>query len=91
MDSAPWFRFGPVAVKPSYPPFVSVSHITAPASLSPANQPIARSTPRRQSSSPVTAKARAHASASAATSIGCWSNRGPASAMPAPPTGVGDR
>ncbi len=71
VDSAPWLRFGPVAVSPSYPPWVSGSHITTSRSLSPANHPIARSTPRRHSSSPVTAWARWHASASAAISIGC--------------------
>src|SRR4029079_11342156 len=91
VDSAPWLRFGPVGVNPSYPPFVSAFHITAPPSLSPANQSIARETPRRHSSSRVTTWARAQASAIAATSIGCWSKRGGASSRPAPPTGVGDR
>ena len=35
--------------------------------------------------------ARAHASAIAATSIGCWSKPGPASPGPRPPTGVTER
>ncbi len=41
--------------------------------------------------SPVTAAARTHASASAATSIGCWSKPGRGSPGPQPPTGTTDR
>ena len=92
VDSAPWLRFGPFGVSPSNPPpVVGIPHhrtaVVAP------GEPFDRERrPRRShSASPVTACARAQASAIAATSIGCWSNAGGRSSGPAPPTGVGDR
>ncbi len=62
----------------------------APVSLSPSNHAAAIRTPAVQRGSPVTAAARAQASASVATSIGCWSKPG-ASPGPEPPAGVTDR
>ena len=46
---------------------------------------------RAQRVSPVSRKARAHASARAATSIGCWSKAGRGSPSDQPPTGVTER
>ena len=47
--------------------------------------------PVRPPSVAVDGPARAQASASAATSMGCWSNPGPSSSGPLPPTGVTER
>ena len=71
VDSAPWLRFTPSACRPSYPPPVSGSHMGSPASLSPKNQAAAARTPSDQIGLASTAAARAHASASVDTSIGC--------------------
>src|SRR4051794_1578392 len=71
VDSAPWLLFTPSACSPSYPPPVFGSHIGTPASLSPMNQAAAASIPARQIGLMSTAAARAHASASEDTSMGC--------------------
>ena len=89
VDSAPWFSFTPASCRPSKPPPVAGSHMTAPASLSPSNHRAAASRPASQAASPETAKARLQASAMAATSIGCWSNPGRWSPGPAAAAGRG--
>ena len=91
VDSAPWLRFTPSARSPSNPPPVSGSHMSCPASLAPRNQAAAAATPSGQIAPASTEAARAHASASVATSIGCWSKAGATSSAPLPPTGVGDK
>ena len=91
VDSAPWFSLRPSTCRPSQPPPVAGRRAAMPASLSPRNQPTARSTAAAQRGSPVSRKARAQASASAATSIGCWSKPGRRSPSDQPPTGVTDR
>ena len=58
------------------------------ASLSPRNHATAISTPASQRRSPVTVAARMHASARAATSIGCWSKAGRGSPRLQPPAGT---
>src|SRR4051794_25637871 len=89
VDSAPWFSLRPRASSPSKPPPLSSSYITVAESFSPRNQAAHSSTAAAQRGSPVSSKARAQASASAATSIGCWSK--PASSSPSagprPPAG----
>src|SRR6201999_2317441 len=71
VDSAPWLQFTPSVCSPSYPPPVSGSHIGSPASLSPMNHAAAAVMPSRQTGLVSTAAARAHASASVDTSMGC--------------------
>ena len=58
--------------------------MSCPASLAPRNQAAAARTPSGQIAPASTAAARAHASASVATSIGCWSKAGLTSSAPLP-------
>ena len=77
VDSAPWLRFGPVGVQA----VVAAAGLAVPhhgAAVVVADEPAdgAARRPSSHAASPVTAAARAQASAIAATSIGCWSNAG---------------
>ena len=91
VDSAPWFSLRPSGSRPSQPPPLTGSIRAVRVSLSPVNHPAASRTAPAQRASPVRSWARAQASASAATSMGCWSKPGPVSPGPRPPTGTTDR
>src|SRR6516162_1557601 len=91
VDSAPWLRPRLVGPRPSPQPPVRSSNSGILASLSPRNHATLIFTPANQLLSPVTVAARMHASASAATSIGCWSKAGRTSPGLQPPTGTTDR
>ncbi len=91
VDSAPWLRLRLLRLRASLHPPVRSSSIGIRASLSPSSQFTLISTPVSQKASPVTAAARAQASASAATWLGCWSKEGRSSPRPQPPAGTTDR